>query len=293
MVVWGGAGLLIGALWRGQRRLQRMGMAPATGARAVGMLAAVACVAAALAWPLLPLSQEHLLARMAQKVLICLVGAPLFWLGYPFHALAAALPAPMRRRATALILRPHGWSDLLRAATSPAPAWFLYIAAFLIWHDPGFVAWEMAYRWRQPAAMTLLLLVALNFWQQVTLGGPRRLATASPLARIGMLVGAEIPNVVAGITIAFGFTAIYAHYEQPPGAPFFSQQSLSGALTWVFGSFVYIASIVAVTNQLFRSEGSEQPQPPLHWDAAERLIAPGLEGRLLENDFRPHDWRDS
>ncbi len=284
--------MVAGAWLRGQRVLQRRGLALADGARAAGFVAAVALVAAALSWPLLPLSQSHLLARMAQKVAICLIAAPLFWLAFPFHTIAAGAPAALRRRATALLLRAQAWTPALRAATSPAPAWFVYISAFLIWHDPGFVQWEMAHPLRQVGALAVLLVAALLFWQQVTLGGPRRLASATYGMRILMLVGTEVPNVVAGITIAFGFTSLYQHYAQTAvgPAPFFSQQSLSGALTWVFGSAVYIGSIVAVVNQVFVREGLDRPQPPLNWDAHERMIAPGLEGRLLERDARAHDW---
>ncbi|MGL4650419.1 MAG: cytochrome c oxidase assembly protein, partial [Caldilineaceae bacterium] len=113
-------------------------------------------------------------------------------------------------------------------------------------------------------------------------------------ARIAMLVGAEIPNVVAGITIAFGSVSVYSFYEVPMStiAPVLTQQSMAGALTWVFGSIVYISAIVAVVNQAFQSEGSGAPQPPHNWDATEKWIAPGLEARVREADYRPHDWRE-
>jgi cytochrome c oxidase assembly factor CtaG len=294
IAVWSLAALAAGLFVRGQRSLRRRSFDPSSRLRSIYFIAGAALVAASLAWPLLPLSQTSVLARMAQKVAICLVAAPLLWLSFPLHTLAAGLPFALRRPLTTIFVRHQPWTPALRLVTGPVPAWFLYITAFLIWHDPGFVAWEMVNLVRQELALGLLLVAALLFWHQVTQGGARRYATASPGARVFMLVGAEVPNVVAGITIAFGTTSLYAFYDAPflAAAPTLSQQSLSGALTWVFGSIVYISAIVAVVNQVFRREGAERPMPLLNWDDEAKFIAPGLESRLRDDDYRPHDWRD-
>jgi cytochrome c oxidase assembly factor CtaG len=294
IVVWGVALLLGGLYVRGARRLRRSGFAGATGVRTLLFLLAAAFISSAFAWPLLPLSQHHLLARMGQKVAICLVGVPLLWLSLPVHVLAAGLPGPLRRWVAGLCFRHRRWTPAVRAVTGPFAAWFLYIAAFLIWHDPGFADWAMQGMGRQLGALSVLLIAALLFWQQVTLGGPRRYATAGTGARFGMLLGAEAPNVVAGITIAFGSTPLYAFYSDAAtlsAAQVVSEQSLSGALTWVFGSLVYIGAIVAVAGQVFHAEGVVQPGELQGWDADERFIAPGLEERVREEGYRAHDWR--
>jgi cytochrome c oxidase assembly factor CtaG len=142
-----------------------------------------------------------------------------------------------------------------------------------------------------------LLGAALLFWQQITRMGPRRYTTASPFARFAMLVGVEVPNIIAGITIAFRSTPLYSFYaaqetEAIARGAAMSQQTVSGALVWVFGSLVYIVSIVLVVNEIFRREGVNRAEPPAGWDSDERFIAPGLEGRLKEVTHAPHDWRE-
>jgi hypothetical protein len=66
-------------------------------------------------------------------------------------------------------------------------------------------------------------------------------------------------------------------------------QMLSGALVWVVGSLVYISTIVLLLNRLFAQDGSTGPQPLLHWDAHDKLVAPGLEYRARQNILRKVD----
>jgi hypothetical protein len=44
-----------------------------------------------------------------------------------------------------------------------------------------------------------------------------------------------------------------------------------------------------VVNEAFVREGFRR-DPPAYWDSEERFIAPGLEGRLNELEYQPHDW---
>jgi cytochrome c oxidase assembly factor CtaG len=260
----------------------------ATPLRLVSYVTGVTLVASALSWPLFHMSQVHQLARVGQQVAICVLGAPLIWLGCAFHGLSYGLPVAQRRWVTRWFVRPSRATPFLTALTSPFTAWFLYFSAFLIWHDPSFVDAVMPRRELQTLSLLAMLFVALLFWQQITFCGPRRYTRASLTARIAMLLGMEIPNIIAGITIALGNRPLYSYYASTalaagkpldPGA-FLSQQSLSGALTWVFGSIMYVTSIVLVVNEVFRREGIDLPQPARHWDADERFIAPGLEDRL-------------
>jgi cytochrome c oxidase assembly factor CtaG len=279
----------------GARRIAPVAPGLARRLRLVCFVVALAAWAAALSWPLAPLSQANVLARMGQTVFICMVAAPLFWLAAPWHVLNWALPVAARRRMTSLIVRPNKLSPLLRFVTSALFVWFAYLSAVLIWHDPAFVNWEMASPWRQRIALLVLGGAALLFWQQITAMGPRRYTRTTPLARVGMLLGVEIPNVIAGITIAFGATPLYIYYAALAGTDIaqqqtaLSQQALSGALTWIFGTLVYVTSIVLVVNEVFEAEGFKH-DPLSNWDSEHRLIAPGLEERLNEYDRPRHDW---
>ncbi len=283
----------------GWLRLRRWMPGTASPARLAAALAATLLFWTALAGPLAVLSANHYLARMGQQVAIFLLGAPLLWLALPFHTVAWAAPAPMRRRLAAAFVRPARAAPLLHLLTNPAVVWFAYLSAFLTWHDPAFVAWSMAAPLRRTLAPLLLLVPALLFWQVIVRTGPRRFVRVPPLARFAMLVAIEIPNVVAGITITFRESPLYAYYAALPNAAAyldgsgFSQQTLGGALTWVFGSLVYIFSTVLVVHEIFHKENIHSPQPPPRWDADEKFIAPGLEQRLTGVGWQPHDWRDN
>src|SRR5690606_34027265 len=110
------------------------------------------------------------------------------------------------------------------------------------------------------------------------------------------LITVEIPNMVAGVTIAFSSTLLYDHYAAvlaqgraifPIGAV--TDQMVGGAIVSGFGSLVYVASIVAVLHRLFRREGSTAPHPLSGWDSQEKFIAPGLEQRVVQNRLRGVD----
>ncbi len=117
---------------------------------------------------------------------------------------------------------------------------------------------------------------------------------------IAYLIGVEIPNMVAGVSIAFTSTPIYTHYAAIRATVIaahhiilpvtvLEDQMIGGAIVWVVGSFVYISSIMTILYRLFVREGSLAPQPAINWDAHENLIAPGLEHRAHENRLRGVD----
>jgi cytochrome c oxidase assembly factor CtaG len=289
--------LALGLYTRGWRRLRVAGASLAHPARLAALVVGTLWIWAALAGPLALWSQQYYLARMGQKVALCLIGAPLLWLGAPFHIIARGLPARARSLLARTLVRPHRLTPTLQASTNPGIAWFAYISVFLLWHDPGLADWSMQTATRQQVLLVLLLAAALLFWQQVTRSGPRLYARARPLARFAMLVAVEVPNVIAGITITFKTTPLYSYYANLSTAGNYagnsaaSQQSLGGALTWIFGTLVYVVSIVLVVNEVFQAEGIDRPQPVAGWDSEERFIAPGLEGRIGEPGFERHDWR--
>ncbi len=293
--VWGTAALVIALALRGRLRLSGVAPALAGRVRLACIVVALAAWAVALAWPLDLLSRSSVFARMGQTVLICLVAGPLFWQAYPWHLVTAALPQPVRGWRTRYFVRPSRISPVLNAVTSPIFVWFFYLSAILIWHDPGFVEWEMAATWRQHGALLVLTTAALLFWQQISHGGPRRYTRATYVARVLMLLGIEVANVIAGMSIAFRTAPLYGWYALQSGNDSLAlqraltQQGLAGALTWVFGSLVYITSIVLVVNEAFAREGFRR-DPPAFWDSEERFIAPGLEGRLSDLEYQPHDW---
>lgn len=282
---------------RGRRNAYRFTPHTVNGSRLAAWCFAIGLLLAAFAWPLPQLAQTHILARTGQLICIAFLGAPILWLSLPFHFGTLGAPVSVRRVVARLLVRPSVLSPLLAFLTQPFFVWFFYLCMVLLWHDPAIVRWTMQSELRQHLALIPLLIAALLFWQQITMMGPRRYTRTPPLARFGMLIAVEIPNVVVGITLAFAGAPFYDFYSTTElnaiaAGSAFSQQTMSGALVWVFGSMVYIVSIVLVVNEIFRREGIERPDPPANWDSDERFIAPGLEGRLREAGRVPHDWKE-
>lgn len=282
-------------LW-GWRRLHRAQPTLASGGRLVALAAALIALTLALIWPLPVWSNSLLSLRSLQKVLIALIAAPLIWLSCPVHTVAWGLRGPTRR---ALIWIHRGQDPVargLRALTQPLFTWFAFLGSFLFWHDPQAVPFMVGDGWFHYVAPWLLLGAALLYWWPVVDTGPRLHSRLPAWVLIVYLITVEIPNMVAGVTIAFSATLLYDHYAAvhaqgraifPIGAT--TDQMVGGAIVWVFGSLVYVAAIVAVLHRLFRRDGSTVPHPLAGWDANDKFIAPGLEQRVAQNQRRGVD----
>ena len=289
------AGLAFGYV-RGWRQLRRAIPTLASPARLVAFSVAALALAIALIWPLPGWSNYLLTMRSLQKVLICMVAAPLLWLSSPLHVLVWGTRTHSRRVFLAL-LRPGWVRQTATTLTQPLVAWFAYVAAFLFWHDPAVAGFLIGEKATHTLAPWLLLMAALLFWWPVVDSGPRLHRTFPAWLLMISLLSVEIANMIAGITIAFSTEPVYASYtfvraQLAPDALPWSQstdQIMGGAIVWVFGSLVYISSIVFVLLRLFRKEGSATPQPLPNWDDNAKFIAPGLEHRVAQNQLRKAD----
>ena len=286
--------LMVGLIYlRGWHHVRQIWPGLATPWRLAVFVLALLLLAIAHLPPLYPLSNQLLIARAIQKILICMVTPSLLWLGCPFHLLAWGLPAGWRRRVTRYILRPSPLRDWLRAVTNPGVTWLLFISSFLIWHDVNFVNWSMQHNWSQQGALWWLGLVALLYWWHVVQTGPRIHDRRPGWLFFAYLIGADIPNMICGVSISFSRMPIYDYYlaaHALAGYPFqltvIEDQMLSGGLIWVSGSLAYFSSAVLIVRQLFVEHGGNSPQPFPNWDSDERMIAPGLEHRVIQKRWR-------
>jgi cytochrome c oxidase assembly factor CtaG len=271
----------------GWRRLHRVDPKLANPWRLLAFVVAMITLGLALIWPLPGWSNYLLAMRSTQKVLMCMIAAPLIWLACPIHTVVWGLRGWTRR----WLVRLHGssWDGrLTRSLTQPMAAWFGFVAAFLLWHDPASANFLMGENFAHYGAPWLLGAAAILFWSHVVGTGPRLHTSFPAWLLIIYLLGAEIANMITGITIAFTVEPIYPHYPAiralvgDAALPLNStiDQMAAGALIWVFGSFVYIFGIVFVLNHLFHREGSTAPEPLPNWDSHEKFIAPGLEHRV-------------
>ncbi len=286
-------GLLSLLYGRGWRRLHIIQPSLATRTRFVLFGLSLVAVATVMISPLETWSYYLLTARSLQKILLCMIAAPLFWLSCPFHCSMWGLPANIRRGITKLLHRGSGLGRLLRGATQPGLTWLLFVSVFLSWHDPLFVNHVMPHPWWHRLALIGLFGAALLFWWHIVETGPRIHPRYPDWVRFVSLIGVEIPNIGSGLTIAFQTTALYTYYGtiqatfgHPLQLSMLDDQMLSGGIIWVFGSFAYFSSAVLVLNKIFGENNGNSPQPMPNWDSDDRMIAPGLENRVIENRWR-------
>jgi putative membrane protein len=238
--------------------------------------------------PLIGLSEQLLFVRSIVKILTVMLAPPLLWLAIPVHVMLMGLPKPVRKRWTRLLFVASPARNALRAITAPGLAWLLFISAFLIWHDARFASWSMQQLWSRHLTMWVLLLTALLYWGHVVGASPRIHERLPSWVFFAYLIGADIPNMVSGVTISFSGHPIYSYYiaahaagDNRLGLDAINDQIIAGGLVWFFGSMVYFGSAVLVIGRSFKHDS---PQPFPNWDADERMIAPGLEHRLTDKE---------
>jgi cytochrome c oxidase assembly factor CtaG len=238
--------------------------------------------------PLYDLSADLLAARSMLKILTVMLAPPLLWLAVPVHIMLWGLPASARRRLTHWLFAPSPFHTILRTVTAPGLAWLLFISAFLIWHDARFASWSMQQGWSRHLSLWLLLLTGLLYWGHVVGSSPRIHPRLPAWVFFAYLIGADIPNMVSGVTISFTGHPIYSYYVAAHahgnllGLDVINDQIIAGGLVWFCGSMVYFGSAVIVMSKLFKHD---TPQAFPNWDADERMIAPGLEHRLADKQL--------
>lgn len=300
MTTWLWSGFTLGVLLigvaiygRGWLRVRRFAPAIATEGRLLLFLFSTLLMAVAHLPPLTWFSEQLLWVRALQKVILCLLAPPLFWLACPFPLVAWGLPRSWRYGLTRALLRATPLRQRLQALTHPGVVWLVFVSTFLVWHDTNFVNWSMSQLWSQQLALWGLGLVALLFWWHVVQTGPRLHRQLPGWVFFAYLIGADIPNMVCGVTISFSATPLYRHYAAAHAAathPFavsaLEDQMISGGVIWVSGSLSYFFSAVLVIRKLFLDHHSDAPQPFPDWDSDERMIAPGLEHRVRQKRYQ-------
>jgi cytochrome c oxidase assembly factor CtaG len=226
-----------------------------------------------------------LAARSLLKILTVMLAPPFLWMAIPVHVILWGLPLSARRRLTHWLFVPSPARNVIRTVTAPGLAWLLFISAFLIWHDSRFASWSMEQSWSRHLSLWVLLLAALLYWGHIVGTGPRIHPRLPAWVFFAYLIGADIPNMASGVTISFTRQPIYSYYIAAHavgnrlGLDVITDQVIAGGLVWFFGSLVYFGSAVLVVGRLFKHD---TPQPFPNWDSEERMIAPGLEHRLVE-----------
>jgi putative membrane protein len=260
----------------------------ATPRRLLLFIAGMMAVALAMISPIYVLHGEILAARTLQQILLGIIAPPLLWLGCPFHVIVWGLPATARKVVTRRILLRSTTGRISRFLTRPLFAWLGTLTVFLIWHDPQIVAWTLAHDTIYGLALWIFLLAYLLFWWHLVGTGPRiHAALPSWVAFFYIILGGELPNMVTGVTLAFRDSPAYANYaiQSQLGFSPMQDQMASGGMIWLIGSLAYVTAAILVLARGFQP-GDGPPRLPLHWEASERSIAPGLEHRVIPEHLR-------
>ncbi|MEZ4583488.1 MAG: cytochrome c oxidase assembly protein [Caldilineaceae bacterium] len=82
----------------------------------------------------------------------------------------------------------------------------LFVSAFLLWHDPTMVGLSLRNNLLHVTSLWLLLAAALIYWRQIVgAGAPPGTGPVRPcpVSRRRLFARVEIPNMMAGVSIAF------------------------------------------------------------------------------------------
>jgi putative membrane protein len=222
-------------------------------------------VTLALAGPLGYASTVYIWVRALQTLLLAVVGPGLIVLGAPWLAFRQLLrPRPGGRAA---------------GEANPVPFWLSRPVAAVVFFNVVVVAWQVPALY-DPARANVALALAehasyaaagLLLWLQLISSRP--IATpASPLRRVGMLVGTVSVWTVLGMVLVFGSNVLYPVYANSAHHAVMTvldDQQLSGAVLWMGMLPALIIAGVALLTQWLDNEESADLSAGL-----DRLLAP-------------------
>jgi putative membrane protein len=205
----------------------------------------------AIASPLASMDHRWLTAHMAQHLLLMTVAAPLILLGAPVITLLHGLPRHSARGALELLLRDPTLQRLSRMMTHPLLCWLVGTATVVGWHVPAL--FELAIRstvWHE-LENACFFTAGLFFWWPVVQPWPD--LAAWPRWGIPVyLFLATLPCDALSAFLSFCDRVIYPHYVSPHGLSNMSplaDQTVAGALMWIWVTFAYLAPATMITFQ--------------------------------------------
>ena len=272
--------------WRLRRRsrLDRL----ATRKRLAAYLAGLAVLAISLMSPVDILGGQLFYMHMIQHMLTMMVAVPLILLANPFPFMLWGMPSGVRRPVSGLFARRSLVRRGLTAATKPGIVFLAYFTIYLGWHDPTLYNLALRRDWVHDVQHITFFVVAVLFWWLV-IGAAPRLHRLPLWARIGMLIGAVPPTMIAGVTIAFAGQVLYTYYETVPriwGVTALQDQMLAGVIMWIPGSMMFILAALILVAGLLKGRDGDAPDAVPGWDSDVAMIAPGLENRVVQKRWQ-------
>ncbi|HEY7324608.1 MAG TPA: cytochrome c oxidase assembly protein [Streptosporangiaceae bacterium] len=208
-------------------------------------------VTLALAGPLGYWATVYIWDRALQTLLLAVVGPGLIVLGAPWLAFGRLLRA-----------RP---GESAECRTDAVPFWVARPVVAVVVFNAVVVCWQVPALFdpaRANAALALVehvsyVAVGLLLWLQLISSRPIK-APATPLRRVGLLVGTTVVWTVLGMVLVFGSSVLYPAYANSAHhvMTVLDDQQLSGAVLWMGILPAAITAGVALLTQWLDNEES-------------------------------------
>ena len=224
-------------------------------------LSGLVTLAIALVSPIDRLGGQLFFVHMIQHKLEIMVAAPLLCLADPFPIVLWGLPVVARQRVAGLFARRSPLRQWLRTVTGPGMVWFVFIAFYMGWHDPGLYDLALRHSWVHNLQHVTFFLSALLFWWHIIGAAPQLHGRVSVWVRLAMLIAVIPAQMIAGITIATSPDVIYTYYASIPrfwGFSVLDDQAIGGMIMWTLSSEMLVWAAVFLLGGLF---GGVQDEP--------------------------------
>jgi putative membrane protein len=263
MSAWNADPLVIGGLlalawvfWSGRRRAS----STRHPRRQVYFALALLALAIALLSPLEALSTALASAHMVQHLLLTLVAAPLLALSAPASTLMRGAPAAVRRATGRWRGRLHLRARNTAVLRHPAVAGLLYVGTLWIWH--GAVPYDAALASEPVHVLShaTYLATGILFWR-VVVNSARGRGT-SPGLGVLLVFAAAMQSVFLSALLTFARGPWYSGYTDTTmswGLDPLTDQQLAGAVMWVPGGVVYLATALVLLMAWLRQSGPAEP----------------------------------
>lgn len=277
----------IGAVYiRGWRRLRRDLPERLPPWRAVSFLSGLAVFFLAVASPLDAFANLLLQVHMLQHFLLMMVAPPLLWLGLPELPLLHGLPEVLRRDGLGPFL---AWPILHRIRsflTHPVVCWLGFVGVTWAWHVPTLYERALLDPFWHEVEHASFFFGALLFWFPILQPWPS-IPHWSRWVMVPYLFLASLQATVFSALFVFSDRVVYSIYESVPrlgGMSALEDQQIAGAVMWVPGSFVLLATTMILVAQLLspklvrpgatpdRTPSSPRPRSA----ATDALLLPGV-----------------
>jgi putative membrane protein len=238
--------------WRGWLRIRRTRPAMFPAWRLICFLSGIAAIIIAIASPLDTISDQLLVAHMAQHYILMSVAPPLIVLSAPVVPLLRGLPRWFVRPALGPLIRTVWLRRLFKLLVTPRVAWILMNAAYIGWHIPAAYEFALAsWQWHI-VEHACFFLTSVLFWWPVIEPWPSRFSGSRWLL-LPYLLSADIINTAISALLCFSGRVLYPTYANQSrifAITPLADQAAAGALMWVLGSIVFLIPAMYITLKL-------------------------------------------